>query len=288
MLRYERQTVAMELAAALHHSAGPVTNEAVRSQKTVSSRGARPGVLQEPEPQLLDAALARRTAGEPSVATPLLAAPAAESVDSATLRFLTPSALTARRKEETEKQMKVMAEEREPRRLRQTIKKEFLELCDVGSHRSSLQTRRMQEVADILDSTEQPAGIYLGVLCWNEEEEEEEEEEAVAEVMRQFSRLLTLAWVFYVLVDSDPEVNFPTLGDDFRNCLRILWLWFGFAVDPCSCVSLRCTPYIGQSLRDCLARGEEYRKIDLAGDVFSCSRYSHVEIWPLLFALPGV
>ena len=38
-LRHERMTVRMELAAALHHSAGPETNDAVRSQKTVSSRG---------------------------------------------------------------------------------------------------------------------------------------------------------------------------------------------------------------------------------------------------------
>ena len=35
-LRHERMTVRMELAAALHHSAGPVPNDAVRSQKTVA------------------------------------------------------------------------------------------------------------------------------------------------------------------------------------------------------------------------------------------------------------
>ena len=52
-LRHERMTVRMELAAALHHSAGPETNDAVRSQKTVSSRGVRPGVLQDPAPQLV-------------------------------------------------------------------------------------------------------------------------------------------------------------------------------------------------------------------------------------------
>ena len=41
-LRHERMTVRMELAAALHHSAnksaGPETNDALRSQKTVNSR----------------------------------------------------------------------------------------------------------------------------------------------------------------------------------------------------------------------------------------------------------
>ena len=39
-------TVRMELAA-LRHSAGPETNDAVRSRKTVSSRGARRGVLEQ-------------------------------------------------------------------------------------------------------------------------------------------------------------------------------------------------------------------------------------------------
>ena len=56
-----------------------------------------------------------------------------------------------------------------------------------------------------------------------------------------------LAWVFYVLVDSDREVNFPTLGDDFRNWLRILWFLLGFTVDTFSC--------IWQSHCDCLVLG---------------------------------
>ena len=52
MLRHERQTVAMELAAALHHSrdVGPEKNDGLRAQTTASS-GERPGVLEEPEPQ---------------------------------------------------------------------------------------------------------------------------------------------------------------------------------------------------------------------------------------------
>ena len=64
----------------------------------------RPGVLKDPEPQLVDGDLVVRAAGAPSVATPLLAAPAADGVDSSSLRFLTPSALAARRKEEKEKE----------------------------------------------------------------------------------------------------------------------------------------------------------------------------------------
>ena len=48
MLRHERQTVYMELAAALHHSCdgGRETNYRPRAPKTE-----RPGVLADPEPQ---------------------------------------------------------------------------------------------------------------------------------------------------------------------------------------------------------------------------------------------
>ena len=50
---YERQTVAMELAAALHHSrdVGPGKDDGLRAQKTASS-GKRPGVPTEPEAQV--------------------------------------------------------------------------------------------------------------------------------------------------------------------------------------------------------------------------------------------
>ena len=53
MLRHERQTVAMELAAALHHSrdVGPEKNDGLRAQTTASS-GKRPAPLEEvAEPQ---------------------------------------------------------------------------------------------------------------------------------------------------------------------------------------------------------------------------------------------
>ena len=56
-LRHERMTVAMELAAATHHSSPKggwpdTTHDAPRGQKTASSAGAHPGVLKEPEVQL--------------------------------------------------------------------------------------------------------------------------------------------------------------------------------------------------------------------------------------------
>ena len=92
----------MELAAALHHSAGPETNDAVRSLKTVSSRGVRPGVLQDPAPQLVSEHAACPCSCLPSLATPSLADATADVVDSSSLRFLAASALEARRKEEEE------------------------------------------------------------------------------------------------------------------------------------------------------------------------------------------
>ena len=63
MLRHEQQTVAMELAAALHHSrdVGPGTHVGLRAQKTASSGGRRPGVLKEPEPPNVVDRVLRRT-----------------------------------------------------------------------------------------------------------------------------------------------------------------------------------------------------------------------------------
>ena len=100
--RHEQVSIAAAVATALHHSAQRGGGVARRPTGTEDSgnKGTRPGVLKDPQPQLLDAVLAYRAAGEPSVATPLLAALAAEGIDSSSLRFLTASALKARREEE--------------------------------------------------------------------------------------------------------------------------------------------------------------------------------------------
>ena len=106
----------MELAAALHHSAGPVPNDAVRSQKTVSSWGARrPGVLEEPEPPQVDAVLSYRAAGgAPSSALPQHAAD--DALDSRALSFL---------------RRKLMEEEAAKRRVEEAKKKEAQEAADL-------------------------------------------------------------------------------------------------------------------------------------------------------------
>ena len=74
-LRHERQSEAMELAAALHHSRdarSEVAHEALRGQKTASS-GSRLAPFEEvAEPQGLSAAPRCLDAGVPLLSVPLL------------------------------------------------------------------------------------------------------------------------------------------------------------------------------------------------------------------------
>ena len=110
---------------------------------------------------------------------------------------------------------------REARRLRQTIKKEFLELCDPGSQRSSFQTRRMQELADILDSTEHPPGTSASSVGHRRKEEEEVVEEVTAQL------LFMVSWVFLV--------EYKTVGffrEMISGCVSV-----SFPRGYCACVS---------------------------------------------------
>ena len=106
MLRHERQTVAMELAAALHHSrdVGPGVNAGLRAQTTASS-GKRPGVLTEPEPQGGAVTVGYVAAPVPTLALSVLAGSAGEAVDDLSLRFLLGRSL-AEKEEEEEKRKK--------------------------------------------------------------------------------------------------------------------------------------------------------------------------------------
>ena len=92
------------------------TNDAPRRPKPPPPRK-RPGVLLDPElldpePQVFAERVAGPCSQEPSLSLPVLADRAAEVVDSSSLRFLTASALEARRKEEEEKE-----KEKEKKRL---------------------------------------------------------------------------------------------------------------------------------------------------------------------------
>ena len=91
---------------------GPVQHDAPQGQKTANS-GTRPGLTPEPAPQA-SAAPRCPDAGVLSVATPALAAPTADGLDSSTQRFLTSLMAEAnktleakhRKKEEEEEQQK--------------------------------------------------------------------------------------------------------------------------------------------------------------------------------------
>ena len=105
MLRHERQTVAMELAAALHHSrdVGPGKYDGLRAQTTASS-GTRPEPLEEvSEPQGLSAAPRCPDAGVPLLSVPLLAG--RDGIDDTSVRWLLKAALKKKKEEEEEKKV---------------------------------------------------------------------------------------------------------------------------------------------------------------------------------------
>ena len=120
MLRHEWQTVAMELAAALHHSCGPGpdgTHTALRGPKTASSGrvlGAR-----SPRPQLVDAVLLHRAA--PLLAPPLAAAPDDDGMAFGFLEemaLLTPEQVERIRKVERERKGKEEEKDEKEAKLR--------------------------------------------------------------------------------------------------------------------------------------------------------------------------
>ena len=88
------------------------THFGLRAQKTPPP-GERPGLLLEPGPQRSDRTV-RRSSGDnlPTLALPVLAGSAGEVVDSSSLRFLTASALKARREEEEEERKKEKEKQR--------------------------------------------------------------------------------------------------------------------------------------------------------------------------------
>ena len=118
--RHERQTVAMELAAALHHSRDGrrETYDGLRAQKTASSGGQRPGVLTEPEPQWEAVTVGHVAAPVPSLAVPLLAGAAGEAgvvADDTTVSFLLAENLKLQKEVKEERRRKREEAEHEAR-----------------------------------------------------------------------------------------------------------------------------------------------------------------------------
>ena len=113
MQRHERQTVAMELAAALHHSRdarSEVAHVALRGQKTASS-GARPAPLAEVAgPQGRAATVGYVAALVPTLAGHRLTSDD-DGVDGRTVRFLLKQSLALKKKEEEEEERRRMVRE---------------------------------------------------------------------------------------------------------------------------------------------------------------------------------
>ena len=115
---HEQVSIAAAVAAALHHSARPVTYKAPRGQKTATEEvektthnvprhqktplpGGRPGVQKDPAPQGA-VTVGYVAAPGPLLAVPLLASTASEAVDNAALSFLLQQSLVEKRVMEAE------------------------------------------------------------------------------------------------------------------------------------------------------------------------------------------
>ena len=162
MLRHERQTVAVELAAALHHSrdGGRETYNGLWAPKT-ASLGGRPGVLTEPKPQGQERprTFPRRSQVAPEP-RPLLHLGVGEVHDGPLVSFLFQRALLERREEEEAKKMSVheeaaatlerarlWAEQKEKRRKRKKRKKRRLPRTSSGPSRCRARLRPRQRHA---------------------------------------------------------------------------------------------------------------------------------------------
>ena len=145
MLRHERQTVAMELAAALHHrrDVGLGVNAGLRAQTTASS-GKRPGVLTEPEPQGGAVTVGYVAAPVPTLALSVLAGSAGEAVDDLSLRFLLGRSLAEKKEEEEEEEKRRKEEfDRQVEELRQASLARARELYGSKRKRKKRRKRRL-------------------------------------------------------------------------------------------------------------------------------------------------
>ena len=130
----ERQTVAMELAAALHHSrdAGLGTYDGLRAQATASS-WKRPGVLTEPEAQVGAVTVGCVAAPAPLLVVPLMAG--GDGVDGTTARWLLKVALRKRQEQEERRRKEWEEEDRNVRALSVRSVLDTPPLCRRGRER---------------------------------------------------------------------------------------------------------------------------------------------------------
>ena len=158
MLRHERQTVAVELTAALHPSRDArwdVAHEALRGQKTASS-GMRPAPPEEvSEPQVWAVTVGCVACPGALVSSPMLAG--GDATDDVTVAFLVAAALEEKKDEE---------EKARVRRQR-----------EAAEHEARMQEldRRVQDDVPLSQAESRAWMRWAGHLPSQEEEEEEEE-----------------------------------------------------------------------------------------------------------------
>ena len=166
-LLHERQTVAMELAAALHHSRDArsnVVHEAPRGQKTASSWTQPEPLVEVSEPQV--GSSHRRLRGCPGPFLVVASLAGGDEVDATTVSFLLRENLMLQKIKEEEKERRRVLEEKE--------EEEF------GQARPGVPLSAAEAAAWSRWWTRNIAPILL-VFFWAEEEAEEEEEEKAPE-----------------------------------------------------------------------------------------------------------
>ena len=176
VLRHERQTVAVELAAALHHSrdGGRETNYGLRAPKTASP-GRRPGVLTEREPQGQERqrTFLRRSQAAPEP-QPLLHLGVGEVHNGPLVSFFIQRALQERREEEERRKLEEQEELNSPRAVppKRRTPQQVQRITDIFRHRW-VKRKRKKRRKDLLSLSSWPRSTSSAAVacsfywfCW--------------------------------------------------------------------------------------------------------------------------
>ena len=217
MLRHEQQSIAMALAAALHHSAGPwekkvemQQNAAPRGQNTPPP-GARQGILAERGLQRSDRGLRRsaRDTTQPSACPYWMG----RRVGWSTLPPPPSShGLSSRRRGRTRwRRPKVkVKEERRERQRRQALRQELVALLDPPV-RSAQHENRINAILEILRGDAEGRSRFF-FLPAREEEDKEEEKEDVTDECKGVDVLGVHVQLLFLMFLTILFFSFPLFG----------------------------------------------------------------------------
>ena len=198
MLRHEQQSVAMALAQALHHSAGPSNTKVVERPERQEERCKKRTTLDPGPPGDEAVAVGYAAASVPLLGAPSLADSSAEAIDGSTLSFLLQRALDDKRKEKEE--AKLVAEVNE---LEEKVAK--------------AEARAMEEIDRLrqLGEPHHPPQPYLLVVpcqgCRLEEEGQEEEKEEEEKAGANEAAVLVALMILFS-VPADPGSHLFGVG----------------------------------------------------------------------------